>query len=931
MTSRFSMVSALALLIAGQANAQEQAAPSAAPMPADDPAVDDSAQDIVVTGIRSSLERAAEIKRDATQVVDSIVAQDIGKLPDPSTAAALQRVPGVQVQNDRNNELGGVRIRGLTDILTTVDGREVFTANGRGFDLQDLPAEALARVDVFKSQTADLIEGGVAGAIDLKLNKPFNFRDPTVVLSARENYGVRVGRGNPQFGVLLTDRWDTPLGEIGLLVNATYSNSESLRAQSNMTDRRSSGVAPLNTPGFLIPNVIQNMPDTGTITRKQVNAALQWQVSDALEAYVDGLYTDFETTAGFIGFNSQPFTSSVRVTDIVPSDNCFLARVNAQGQNPTIVNNANGPPTLQPHTVQTLCDFKSATFENVVINQNSSSRLFTQQNKLIAGGLRYDRDALRANIEIAYQSSDNNDENVNAEVGQRVPTLHLETDFEDGPRFTVGDQYPLSRDNLSLRNQFNQNFTRAEGSLFQAKSDTVYELGGWLTELQFGARYAKREAVLRQVLQSTPVPFGNIGTPTEANARLISTLPLPPEFLTSDPYAPRLNGGTHFLGVNPEFLRSEEGRNTLRAIFGRPLGQPDYEPTRQFDAREDTYAAYFQGKYELPLSGDITIDGVVGVRLTRTDRTISTFRQLTGQPLTPVSAQTSDTDILPNATARIRFPGGLQSRFSYSKAIRRPDFGVLNPSLALTRVNNVFLLNTGSAGNPDLRPQKSDSYDATLEYYFPSGFVAVTGYYRTITDRVVSSSSLETYDGLDYIISRPRNLGRAELKGIEVNGQYFFDFLPGALSGFGAMGAFTYADSQVKGNDQLVGVPLQGVSKYNYTAGLLYDKSGLSGRLIYTFRSRYFSDDVSGQVQVRPVDPDRAIDDVYVPTLLTYVRPAGRLDFSLGYDVTERFRIDVGGTNILQTSTKTYRGLPFLNNFVLDDETTYTIGVRVRL
>src|SRR3546814_10338594 len=88
-----------------------------------------------------------------------VCSSDIGKLPDPTVAAALQRVPGIQVQNDRNNELSTDRIRGLTDILTTVNGREVVTTTGRGFDLQDVPAEALARIDAFKSQTADQIEG----------------------------------------------------------------------------------------------------------------------------------------------------------------------------------------------------------------------------------------------------------------------------------------------------------------------------------------------------------------------------------------------------------------------------------------------------------------------------------------------------------------------------------------------------------------------------------------------------------------------------------------------------------------------------------------------------------------------------------------------------------------------------------------------------
>src|SRR3546814_10505257 len=107
-----------------------------------DPAQSDTLADadnqIVVTGVRRSLERAADIKRESVQVVDAIVAQDIGKLPDPTTAAALQRVPGVQVSVNRNNELGDVRVRGLPDVLTTVNGREVFSTIGRNFDLQEI-------------------------------------------------------------------------------------------------------------------------------------------------------------------------------------------------------------------------------------------------------------------------------------------------------------------------------------------------------------------------------------------------------------------------------------------------------------------------------------------------------------------------------------------------------------------------------------------------------------------------------------------------------------------------------------------------------------------------------------------------------------------------------------------------------------------------
>jgi len=920
-------VSVTAVLVSMPVAAQETVPPTAADTAEQ---AENTEGDIIVTGVRQSLERAAEVKRTAVQVVDSIVATDIGKLPDPTVAAALQRVPGIQVQNDRNNELSTVRIRGLTDILTTVNGREVVTTTGRGFDLQDVPAEALARIDAFKSQTADQIEGGVAGTLDLRLNRPFSFRDPTLVLTARQNYATIADASNPQFGILAAGKTDTSIGEFGALVNVTYSQAQNIRSVTNLGERRSSSGTPLNTPGYLVPQVLRNMPDVGDIKRFQANAALQWQATPELQLYVDGLYTYFRSTTGFAGFNPQPFTNNSRMSEVTASDYCFDTRVNSGGTNPTLINNADGTVGIQPFTVQRLCEIKSARFDNVVINQNSSSEDITQKNKMVAGGAIFEQDRLKLTVDAAYQTSRSFLQNFNAEVGQRVPTIFVEFDDNDGPSFTIDPSIPLSSTNLSLRNSINQNYTLGEGNLLQARADGEYELGGILPKIRAGLRYAKREARFQEVRQTNTVQsigFGNIGTPTEANARLISSLPLSPDFLGVIGVAPRLNGGSAFLGVNPAYLRSERGRNELRALFRLPLRQPDFDPTKEFNAEEATYAGYIEGSYEIPL-GSLTLDGVIGTRIIRTDRTISGFER-TGSTFTPIVAKRSDTDILPSATARLKLGESFQTRFTYSRSMRRPDFASLNPSESLTLVGNVFLLNTGTRGNPDLRPQKSDSFDVTAEYYFPSGYVAVTGYYRSIKDRVVNSNTQETIDGLNFLISSPRNVGSVDLKGIEVSAQYFFDFLPGALSGFGVQGAFTLADSTIKGDDPLAGNPLVGVSKYNYTAGLLYDKKGLSARLIWTFRSKYINADNTGGVALRPFDPDR-VNEAYVPVFLSYVRPAGRLDFSVGYDVTEALRLDIGGTNILRNKTSTYWGDERVVFQLNGDETVYSIGARVK-
>ncbi|HET6524911.1 TonB-dependent receptor [Sphingopyxis sp.] len=892
---------------------------------------------IVVTGIRRSLERAADIKRESVQVVDAIVAQDIGKLPDPTTAAALQRVPGVQVSVNRNNELGDVRVRGLPDVLTTVNGREVFSTIGRNFDLQDMPAEALSRVNVFKSQTAELTEGGLAGVIDLQLNRPFNFRDPTVVLGGRANYGDRVDKINPQFSLLATDRWDTGIGEIGALINGTYSKSDYYRASTVLFQRRSTNTAPFNTPGYVIPGILQNFPQEGFIERHQFNGALQWQASPSLEVYAEGFYTYFRDRGSRNGANIQPFTNGTTITDVTPGTSCINTYVRSNGNTPVIQTDAEGNKswTLTPAQLANpveLCQPESMTFANLVSNQTTQARDLNQRNKQFAGGLKYEEGRLNAVLDVAYQTSKYELQNITSDIGQRLPSLTVTMDNDGHAEYTVPGDALLSRDNLYIRNALIQNFTENRGKLFQAKGDVDYDLDGFLSNIAVGVRYAHRSAEEQAVNLNTATPGGNIGTGSEATAVLVSDTGLPDDFLVLGSRAPDLNNGSRFYIPNPDFLLSEDGLDAARAYFGLPAGRPDFDPGRAFDAKEDTLAAYVQGKYETDLSNSITLDGVVGVRYIRTSRTIGTFVEAQGGEYDRLTADSVDHDWLPNATARFRIGDNIQIRFGYAKSLRRPNFEALNPAITLNQSNNPLVQSTGNAGNPDLKAQKSESLDATFEYYFPSGYVAIAGYYRDITDRVITSGAVEMIDGVDYSVARPRNVGQATLKGIELSTQYFFDFLPGALSGLGVQGAFTLADSKVGGDDPLAGYPLQGVSKYNYTVGLLYEKSGVNARLVYTYRSKYLSLDATGQPTLRPMT-EETIASLEVPALVTYARGAGRLDFNIGYDITDAIRVDVGGTNILGNNTSTYYDYPGytnINNEMSYDETTYSVGVRVK-
>lgn len=917
-------ISALAFVVATAAQAQTAPADPATPAAAAAPqgATDDQGAEIVVTGLRQSLERAAAIKRDAAQVVDSIVAEDIGKFPDPTTAAALQRVPGVQTTVGANNEITGVVIRGLADILSTLDGREVFSGTGRGFALQDLPAVALSRVDVIKSSTANLIEGGIAGITDLQLNKPFNFRKPTVIATGRMNYSANPKKGNPQLGMLATDRWDTGIGEIGALVNVSYAYFDYLRPISFVAEQRSLTAAPYNIPGIIGRNTVGGSSDYGWYERPQVNAALQWQASPELEVYADGLFTGYKSDyqSAFIA-SAQFFPESTAANLQTDPDQCFTTRVRADGYSPSRAEVAAGN-----FTVQQVCNLTSGTFNNVRALTSSQARYQASYNYLGAGGFKWKSGPDSILFDASYQKSTTDMEAVIVDVGKRI-TVNIQTDVDQGGIQTHPGNPLGNPAGFFLRNGLNQNFQRIDSDLKQVRLDGTHEFDGalgFLDKLQAGMRYAERSAVFKQGILNRAV--ADLTVPVAGN--------LPAGFLIAAPGISRINGGAAFLIPDPDYLRSDAGRDVLRALYGVPLGDVPFQRERQFDANEKTFASYVQLGYKFDLGGPIVVDGLIGVRPTRTERSIAGAGLVSGV-IVPANAKTTDTDILPNASMRVQFGGGLQARATYAKAIRRPDFASLNPGVNYTLATNPAVQNGGTAGNPDLRPQKSESFDATLEYYWGSNFLAVAGFYRDLKDRVITSANAELIDGLIYNISRPRNVGALTLKGVEVSGQTFLDFLPGALSGIGLSGNFTYVDSNTgRGSavlpDPLAGFPIQGVSKYNYNAGLIYEKYGLSGRLVYTYRSKYYDGDNTGTTILRPVDPARVNDRTYYPTTLNYVRPGGRLDFSVGYDIDANYRIDVGGTNILRNKYKSYFDLDYLNRDYREDDAIYTIGLRAR-
>jgi len=251
-----------------------QAAPTQA---APDPQSDE--KDIVVTGIRASLASAQNIKRNSDTVVDAITSQDIGALPDRSVTEALQRVPGVAMNrfagsNDPDHfsvEGSGVVVRGLTFVRSEFNGRDTFSAGvgGQAINFADVPAELLGSVEVYKNSTAEMIEGGLAGTVNLNTRKPFDNKGLHVSFDGEANFGDLERKWSPTFSGLISDSWDTGIGTIGLLASGSYSRlyskSNGINISNIQTRDGTLALAANSQTNYVCRNPLPTSTDTMTL------------------------------------------------------------------------------------------------------------------------------------------------------------------------------------------------------------------------------------------------------------------------------------------------------------------------------------------------------------------------------------------------------------------------------------------------------------------------------------------------------------------------------------------------------------------------------------------------------------------------------------------------------------------------------------------
>ncbi len=860
---------------AGQAGA----APSSDPASADtQPA--GGQDEIVVTGIRASLQSAQAIKRNATQIVDSIVAEDIGKLPDINVAEALQRITGVQISRNLG-EGSGIAIRGLTQVRTELDGRSIFTSGSRDISLEDVPSELLAAADVYKSPSANQIEGGIGGLVNLRLRKPLDFKGFELAGQVRGTYYDMADKTKPQVSGLISDRWDTGAGEFGVLVSGSYQKTafrsdndsvEPYNLRTDLYDLNGNGRLGDAADGVLAPGGGGFASDQGTRTRYGANAAIQWRPTPLLELYVDGLYNKFVSKDDVDLFYS--FGNSASATDM-PRGGAF-----------TVYDGTN--------------IVKTATYANVNTIAGPYIGDRTSRTWQIAGGAKYDLGTARISVDVAHTDATNDTKFLQLRTRTRAPTLFQDTSLKF-PSLVISGVDVTNPASYTLESAA-QYYSASDGKETAARLDADFDIdSAFLTKFRVGIRYADRKTTDGSIYVYTDLT----GQPKSA---------LPGAFggtVDTDLFGPAGNGNVNvpvvFASPPTSLVRDFD---QIRSAFGLPLGPPPLSPLSTYELSERTETGYVMSDYAFTL-GSVRVSGNGGVRVIRTNTSTAGVQQQPNGSLTPISQGASYISVLPSFNIKADLTDKLVLRGAAAKGLARPSFGNLSPSLFLD-----YLFRTGSAGNPNLGPLKSDQFDLSAEYYLDrSSLIYVAGFLKNVQGFLANSVAPEQINGQTFQISRPQNGADGKIRGVEVGWNQFLTFLPGPLDGLGFQANYTYVYSKAPGPLAGQSVPLEGLSKNSYNLTGLYEKGPVSLRLAYNWRSAFVQTTAGPGTGSNPI----------------YSKGGGFLDASASFDVTPKVSVFTYGANLLRTPDVTYFGDENRPRGYSLTDRRITVGVRAKL
>ena len=843
-------------------------------------------QEIVVTGIRASMESALNIQRFSNTIEDAIVASDIGKLPDVTAIDALQRIPGIQISRQLGEGGGtiaiggssvnsGYEIRGLPYAETTLNGDEVFSATGsRVLNLQDIPSALLAGIDVYKDPMASLIAGGLAGTVNLITHKPFDFAGRELDLSAGETYGTMIGTAKPNANILASDIWHTGIGKVGALLDLSY--HDRAYREDGITDSAigtNSTVVPGKTIDYT--NGVYNTMFVGNRRRIGVDAVLQWQPLSDLQTYAEASSEDFVWAQNQYSFFTQQGGGS-----LVP-----------------------GSVSLFPGTN----DARAFTIKNALVSSVGAWRTVEDVNRQFHLHAKWTPIPWIVTGDINYTKATERLNNPAVDIGTTVPSLTQINSIGGITQSIVpgADLTNLASFNDSTPSNYHSYLYDTEqhfrGGETAAALNVTYVLPrGLLTSVEGGVRWANRADAFHQ--WST---FGAIDSAQiQANAPWFNHVPLSPFFsaVSSTPIDPP------YAVYNPNLLHYYPA--SVYQAFGVPA--PVDTGASDYHIDERTYAGFVQLNFAYNIG--IPMSGNIGVRVVRHEDFLNGNLQTAGL-LSPANFSTGETDPLPSLNLLFKLTHDLQLRLAANKTIAYPDFSQMSPSIALLPAQGA-----AAGGNPYLKPMTATQFDSSLSYYFAPGSV-ISGdfFYKRLSNFWLSETQQDafTIDGVKYNLTGAVDGGGATIKGAEFEYQQFFRNLPGWLNGLGMEANYTYIEAAAP--TAVVGqtTTLPGLSKNSYNLIGIYEKGPWSLRVAYNWRSAFYTSLYTGATAQLAANP-------------IYTASFGWLDASLQYTINHHVQVYANGSNLLGTQQTFYYGVPTLPQGATIDDRLVMVGVNVK-
>lgn len=822
-------------------------------------------QQVVVTGMRASLQKAQDLKKNADQVVDSIVADDIGKLPDSNVAEALQRITGVQISRSRG-EGDRVQIRGLSQTQTLVNGRSIFTAGKeRGLSFQDVPSELLAGADVYKTPTAEQVEGGIGGVIDLRMRRPFDFAGSKVAGTVKATDADYADKRNGEGSLLVSNRWKLNGQDFGALISIAHqkrdyrSDTQELSAPSQLADG-SGAYAPIGA---------WYAYEMGERERTGINASLQWRPMRGVELYADANYTKLETATDTYGFYASPYWPN------------WSAETNAGAMWPR------GSVTTENGNVT------KGTFYGAQMTTSGYIRDNDTKTRQLAVGGSWRANGWTVKSELGYTKSNFDQFYQEARLGAGV----------SNPAFTydLTTELPSAYPELANPNDLltPSQYWANKALFFRQKNDgreTVWRGdversldSDLIPRIKAGVRVSDRKASSTEV--NTVDEIWNAG----GTGPVGGALPGLASQIGAIPYSDLLHregAGTipkQWLSIaNLDWLRDPQA---VRGALG--LSVPGFDAGQTFDFAEKTQALYGMADFESELLGK-ELTGNFGVRYVRT-KTERRWQELQNSSYVTRQADTTDDDFLPSVNARLALTDKLIARVAASKVVTRPNFDQLTPSLSLNANDR-----TGYLGNPDLAPLSARQFDTTLEYYLsPSDYVFGAAFYKKVDGFIQTTTANVQYGGTAYSVRTPSNGQDGTIKGLEIGYQGFFTNLPGMWKGLGVQANFTYVDSKAPGPLQGQVTTLEGLSKQSYNIVGMYDWNDFALRLAYNYRGKYLNGTQNYYVN----------NGATMAQTPTYMNGYGLVDAYASYQLTKNLKVAFEVSNLTRKSRSSYYGV----------------------